>query len=67
MYDRDLRAWYRDLFLYPLPRRSLRRRSTLRDACALRPRATERSAYEGLPIASDIPELSDYERPQASH
>jgi hypothetical protein len=66
MYDRDLRNWYRELFLHASPRRGLRRRPAggPRDAGALHQMSSERSAYEGFPLGSDIPALNDHDRQQ---
>jgi hypothetical protein len=67
MYDRDLRNWYRELFLHASPRRSLRRRSASdqRDAGTLRQLSSERSAYEGFPLGSETQTTSDHEYTQA--
>ncbi len=40
MFDRDLTAWYRDLFLYPSPPRRSRQRHQTEGRAGARPAAT---------------------------
>jgi hypothetical protein len=64
MYDRDLKVWYRELFLYPSPRRSLRRRPS---PGPLRPMGADHLTPGEFPVGNDSQRLTDHERPQASY
>ncbi len=70
MYDRDLRAWYRDLFRYAPPGKS-RRRGKAPDPHPAGTGARHmlvpgHPTYADVQVGSDSQRTSDHERPQAT-